>query len=97
MDPTTLPALSTLPDLSAFSQHTTVYIDPSKLDQFWAAFKPVFDKTSAAPECLYIEVFEDPAVPGKITWVTNWDASPKWLLTVSHRRPVLHSTEGGAE
>lgn len=74
--------VSSLPKLDGFSQHTTVHIDPSKLDTFWEAFTPVFEKTSSAPECLYFEVFEDPAVPGKITWVVNWNASPEWVMNV---------------
>lgn len=71
-----------LPKLDTFSHHTTVYIDPSKVDTFWETFKPVFEKTAATPECLYLEAFENPAEPGKITWVANWAASPEWVITV---------------
>lgn len=74
--------LTKLPKLDAFSQHTTVFIEPTKLDSFWQAFTPVYEKTSAVPECLFFEVFEDPAVPGKIKWVVNWNASPEWVMTV---------------
>lgn len=73
---------STLPELAAFSQHTTVHIDQAQLDKFWKAYTPVFEKTSACPECLYFEVLEDPDVAGKITWIVNWDASPQWVFGV---------------
>lgn len=74
---------STLPSLEAFTRYNTVYIDPAKIDDFWAAFKPVFETTAATPECVYLEAFEDPAVPGKVTWVANWNASPQWVMTVT--------------
>lgn len=78
-----------LPHLSSFSQHTTVHIDPAHLDKFWEAYTPVFEKTSACPECLYFEVLEDPDVPGKITWIVNWEASPQWVFGVRLDVPLL--------
>lgn len=83
--------------MSAFSQHTTVHIDPAHLDKFWEAYTPVFEKTSACPECLYFEVLEDPNVPGKITWIVNWDASPRWVfgehLNKDYYKPYMATVE----
>lgn len=90
-----MPKLESLPNLDCFSQHTTVYIDPSRLEEFWEAFLPVYEKTSAVPECLYLEVFEHPDTPGKITWITNWNATPEWVLKVGTGRtiPIYPSTK----
>ena len=71
-----------IPDLDRFSLQVTIYIKPSDVDKFFEAFKPVFDKVWAEPECVHFEVFQDPADPGKISWIENWDKSPQWLLTV---------------
>ena len=71
-----------LPDLTAFSLHVTVYIAEDKVDDFFAAMRPCFEAVSAEPELLYFELFQDPASPGKISWVENWDASPQWLMDV---------------
>lgn len=72
-----------IPDLTAFSLHVTVHIAEDNLPAFFKAMKPVFDRVAAEPECLYFEIFQDPAEPGKISWVENWNASPQWLFDVS--------------
>ncbi|KAK5625829.1 hypothetical protein RRF57_001545 [Xylaria bambusicola] len=62
------------------SLHVTVYVDPENVDGFFTAFKPVFDKVTAEPECLFFEVYLTPSTPGKISWVENWSKSPDWFL-----------------
>lgn len=74
--------LTNPPQLNGFSQHTHVTVEPTKLTDFWEAFGPFFEKTSSASECLYFEVFEDPAAPGKVSWVVNWAASVDAVLKV---------------
>ena len=74
--------LSAIPDLQGFSSHTSVFINPDKLDEFWEAFTPFFETSPAKPECLYFEVFEDPSVPGKISWVVNSNGSPHEMVNV---------------
>ncbi|KAI5361661.1 Putative antibiotic biosynthesis monooxygenase domain-containing protein [Septoria linicola] len=71
-----------IPDLAAFSLHVTVHVAEDNLPAFFEAMKPVFDRVAAEPECLYFEIFQDPAEPGKISWVENWNASPQWLFDV---------------
>jgi hypothetical protein len=67
------PALSRkMPFASGWSLHVTVYIAPENVDSFLAAFKPVFDKVVAEPECLFFEMYLSPQEPGKISWVENW-------------------------
>ncbi|KAI1169681.1 hypothetical protein F4777DRAFT_596405 [Nemania sp. FL0916] len=62
------------------SLHVTVVIAPENVDRFFQAFKPVFDKVTAEPECLFFEVYQDPQSPGIISWVEDWSKSPDWFL-----------------
>jgi hypothetical protein len=73
---------SQLPKLDRFSLHVTVYFKPEDVPKFWEAFKPCFEAIAPEKECLYFEVFEDPAEPGKISWVENWDCSTDWWINV---------------
>lgn len=52
----------------------SIYIDPSNVDAFFTAMKPVFDACVAEPELLSFEIFRSPDDPGKISWVENWCA-----------------------
>lgn len=74
-----------LPDKMSFrygmSLHVTVHVAPRDVDRFFAAFKPVFNKIIAEPECLMFEVYRDPREPGKISWVEDWSKSPLWFRT----------------
>lgn len=63
---------SSLPDLEGFSLHATVHIAPENVAKFFDACKPVFYLVSAEPECLYFEIYQDPASLGTITWIENW-------------------------
>ncbi|KAI1133395.1 hypothetical protein F5Y10DRAFT_87410 [Nemania abortiva] len=69
-----------MPGATGWSLHVTVYIAPENVDRFMAAFKPVFDKVVAEPECLFFEMYQSPQEPGKISWVENWSKSPEWFL-----------------
>jgi hypothetical protein len=68
--------------LPQISFQVDVYISPSNVDKFLAAFKPVFDAVVAESQLLYFEVFQDPDDLGHLSWVENWDAGVEWLLTV---------------
>lgn len=61
-----------MPSAAGWSLHVTVYIAPENIDRFMAAFKPVFNKVAAEPECLFFEMYQSPQEPGKISWVENW-------------------------
>jgi quinol monooxygenase YgiN len=65
-----------MPFATGWSLHVTVYIDPENIDRFLAAFKPVFNKVVAEPECLFFEMYRSPQEPGKISWVENWSVLP---------------------
>ncbi|KAF2973413.1 hypothetical protein GQX73_g168 [Xylaria multiplex] len=68
------------PFTTGWSLHVTVYIAPENVDRFLAAFKPVFNKVVAEPECLFFEMYQNPQEPGKISWVEDWSKSPEWFL-----------------
>ncbi|KAI0873127.1 hypothetical protein GGS24DRAFT_502124 [Hypoxylon argillaceum] len=55
-------------------------IAPENVDKYFAAFKPVFEKVIAEPECLFFEVYQCPDQPGQIIWVEDWSKSPDWFL-----------------
>ncbi|KAI0100143.1 hypothetical protein GGR51DRAFT_564359 [Nemania sp. FL0031] len=79
--PITNPSLPRkMPGSTGWSLHVTVYIAPENIDRFMAAFKPVFNKVVAEPECLFFEMYQSPQEPGKISWVENWSKSPEWFL-----------------
>ncbi|TGJ85489.1 hypothetical protein E0Z10_g3232 [Xylaria hypoxylon] len=62
------------------SLYVTVYIAPENVDCFFAAFKPVFEKVVAEPECLFFEVYQSRYEEGKICWVEDWSMSPELFL-----------------
>ncbi|KAI1355186.1 hypothetical protein F5Y01DRAFT_200428 [Xylaria sp. FL0043] len=76
------PALSRkmIPVSTGCSLHVTVYIAPENVDNFLAAFKPVFNRVVAEPECLFFELYHSPQEPGKLSWVENWSKSPEWFF-----------------
>ncbi|KAI1639949.1 hypothetical protein F4809DRAFT_20993 [Biscogniauxia mediterranea] len=79
------------------SLQVTVHIAPENVDKFLAAFKPVFDKVAAEPECMFFEVYRSPEEPGKISWVENWSKSKEWFLknqiTKEYYKDYLNATE----
>ncbi|KAI1196502.1 hypothetical protein F5X97DRAFT_325333 [Nemania serpens] len=83
--------------LYGMSLHVTVYIDPLNVIAFFDAFKPVFEKVTAEPECLFFEVYQDPEAPGTISWVENWSKSIDWFLkyqiTKDYYKEYLATTE----
>ncbi|KAI1199659.1 hypothetical protein F5X97DRAFT_114801 [Nemania serpens] len=97
-NPITHPALPRkMPSAAGWSLHVTVYIAPENIDRFMAAFKPVFNKVAAEPECLFFEMYQSPQEPGKISWVENWSKSPEWFLenqvTKDYYKEYLATTE----
>jgi hypothetical protein len=54
------------------SLQVTIWIGPENVPKFFEALLPVYEKVIAEPECTFFEYYEDPAEPGKISWVENW-------------------------
>ncbi|KAI0012232.1 hypothetical protein F4779DRAFT_81630 [Xylariaceae sp. FL0662B] len=70
-----------------FTLLVTVYIDPTNVEKFLAAFKPVFDSVAAEPECASFEVYKSPSEPGKLSWVENWSKSREWFMEHQITKP----------
>lgn len=70
------------PDIQGFSLHITVTVQPSDVPTFFEHFAPIYEASIQEPECLYLEVFQDPDDKGKISWIENWSKSPKWFEEV---------------
>lgn len=54
------------------SLQVTIWISPDNVQRFFDELRPVYDKVIAEPQCTFFEVYEDPEVPGQISWVENW-------------------------
>lgn len=54
------------------SLHVTIHIAPENVPKFMEAYKPIFDKVTAEPECTFFQVYQSPEDPGTFTWVENW-------------------------
>lgn len=71
------------------SLQVTIWLSPENVPKFFEALLPVYEKVIAEPECTFFEYYEDPAEPGKISWVENWWAVNLNLSTsvveVAHR------------
>lgn len=74
-----------LPNLPRFSFHCTVYFKAEDLPTFWKYFTPAYEAVVQESELLYMEVFEDPSEPGKVSWIENWEGTPDWFLKVSKK------------
>jgi quinol monooxygenase YgiN len=70
-------AAPAFPDLESFSVHMTVFVAPENVDKLLEAFKPIFELVSAEDDCIFFELYQDPASPGTLSWVENWYVKPR--------------------
>jgi hypothetical protein len=64
------------------SLHVHITVAPENAELFLSHLKPCYDVVSAEPECIFFEVFQNPAAPGDFKFVETWNASPEWFQTV---------------
>jgi quinol monooxygenase YgiN len=55
-----------------FSVFMTAQVTPENAPKFLEAFKPVFEKMIANPECEFFELYRNPAEPGVFSWMEDW-------------------------
>src|SRR5882757_8337522 len=67
------------------------YIQPSRIEEFKAAHRPVWAACGAEPECLLFDVFQDPAKPGHFRFVEVWDASREWFESEQLTKPYYET------
>lgn len=64
------------------SVHLTMTVSADDISTFLTHLKPAFDATVLLPECIYFEVFQNPAKPGQFRLVENWTVPFGWLTEV---------------
>lgn len=57
---------------AGISLQVTVHITPEKVAKYLEAFKPVYQKVIAEPECKFFEVYQSEEEPGTLSWVEDW-------------------------
>ncbi|KAL4874489.1 hypothetical protein BJY04DRAFT_203879 [Aspergillus karnatakaensis] len=62
------------------SAHMTVHISPENVPRFLELFRPVFEKVTQEPECIFLQLFQSPDDPGTISWVENWSKPKEWFM-----------------
>ncbi|KUJ15081.1 uncharacterized protein LY89DRAFT_751786 [Mollisia scopiformis] len=57
----------------------TIQVDPSNIEKFKEAHRPVWKACSEEPECLLFDVFQDPESPGRFRFVEVWSKGREWF------------------
>lgn len=65
------------------SVHVQYFIDPTKVSAFLDVFRPLWKQVTAEPECIFVEVYHNPDVPGEFKLIENYAASREWVMNVS--------------
>jgi quinol monooxygenase YgiN len=68
---------------SSISVHVKLTVDPSKVDDFFAAFKPTFERVTAEPLNTFFEIYRDEKTPGVYKLIEDWNVSAEYMLGVS--------------
>ncbi|KAL4786805.1 glycoside hydrolase superfamily [Aspergillus varians] len=85
------------PSPPSISLHITLFIAEENVEKFFEAFRPVYEKVIAEPECTFFELYQSQSDPGEISLVENWSASVEWLMGVQIKKdyylPFFEATE----
>ncbi|KAI0467010.1 hypothetical protein F4859DRAFT_518628 [Xylaria cf. heliscus] len=84
-------SIQNIPYIFGISMHSIVHIEPDKVAEFLAAFRLMFEKAVAEPECLSFEVYQNRDVPGKLEWVESWAKGPEWFFE-THMKKDYYTT-----
>lgn len=57
---------------NGFHIQVSLFIAPENVQKFFTAFKPVYDKTIAEPQCISLNVFQSPDDPSHILLSETW-------------------------
>ncbi|KAF9881460.1 hypothetical protein CkaCkLH20_00606 [Colletotrichum karsti] len=60
--------------------YITVYLNPDKLQDWFEASKPVFEKVKAENGLVFFEMYQVPDTPGTVCWVEKWSQPLDWLM-----------------
>ena len=67
--------------------HVTIKVAPENIESFLEALRPCWQGCLDEPECIFFDVFHDPANPGTFKFVECWTESEKWFREVQWNRP----------
>ena len=59
-----------------------ITVSPEKVSDFLKELRPVWQACAKEPECLFFDVFMDPARPGRFRFVEVWTEGREWFETV---------------
>lgn len=69
----------------------TFQIQPTKIEEFKAAHRPVWAACAAEPECLFFDVFQDPEKPGRFRFVEVWNETREWFEKHQMTKPYYET------
>ncbi|KAH7394307.1 hypothetical protein BKA66DRAFT_438668 [Pyrenochaeta sp. MPI-SDFR-AT-0127] len=79
------------------SVHVSVTVAPENAQKFLELFRSIYETVSAEPECVFFEVYQNPATPGEFKFVENWNGTQEWFREVQmqkeYYKPYVAVTE----
>ena len=60
----------------------TVSVEPSKVDAYLEALRPCWQGIIGEPECLFFDLWQDPAKPGTFKMIEVWSKDKEWFTNV---------------
>ncbi|KAL9596080.1 MAG: hypothetical protein Q9219_006028 [cf. Caloplaca sp. 3 TL-2023] len=89
--------MSSPPPSRGISFHVTITVDPSNADEFLRRSKPTLDLIAAEPLCLFFQVFQAAAQPGRFKIVENWKMTREQFfneqMTKAYYKPYEEATK----
>lgn len=67
------------------------YVQPSRIEEWKEAHRPVWVACGNEPECLLFDVFQDPSYPGHFRLVEVWNKSREWFETKQLTKPYYET------
>ncbi|KXT13955.1 hypothetical protein AC579_4204 [Pseudocercospora musae] len=65
----------------------TFKIKPDRIEEWKEAHRPVWAACAAETECLFFDVYSDPATPGMFRFVEIWSKSRQWFEKEQMTKP----------
>ncbi|KAL9531324.1 putative monooxygenase [Sphaerulina musiva] len=65
----------------------TFKIQPDRIEEWKEAHRPVWAETAAEPECLSMDIFQDPKNPGTFRFVETWAKDREWFEKEQFTKP----------
>ncbi|KAK5102483.1 hypothetical protein LTR70_000339 [Exophiala xenobiotica] len=76
-----------MPPQKQLTLFVTFHVQPSRIEEWKTAHRPVWAACAAEPECIYFDVFQSAEKPGQFRLVEVWDESREWFETKQLTKP----------